>query len=110
MHRLARALALPAVAAALVVGTAGCATGPSGADAEVVVRVAPSAHPVDLEVQLTGTSGGYREVRTMRSGETRRFAVPAGWVTVRVPGLCVVPARNHGTAVVEVGKKDCRLV
>ncbi|MFD1722845.1 hypothetical protein [Amnibacterium endophyticum] len=109
MHRLPRLLGATVVAAASAT-LAGCAGAPATPTASVVVRVAPSAQPVDLEVQLSQAHGDYREVRRMRSGETRRFAVPAGWVTVRVPGLCVVPARNHGTAVVEVDRHDCRLV
>lgn len=97
------------VVAASALGLAGCAPAGSAADARVVVRVAPSADPVDLEVRLAQASGDYRAVHRIRSGQTRVFPVPAGWVTVRIPGLCVVPARTGGTAVVEVDRNACRL-
>lgn len=110
MPRLPRVLAAGALLAAAA-GLSGCATGsPDAAGAPLVVRIAPSAHPVDLEVHLAEAHGAYRETHRMRSGETRRFTAPSGWVTVRVPGLCVVPTRNSGTAVVEVDRDACRLV
>lgn len=109
MRALPRLLALGGAALLAAVGTAGC-SGPAPAPARVVVRVAPSAHPVDLEVHLAQPTGAFRSVHRLRSGQTRSFAVPAGWTTVRVPGLCVVPARTTGTAVVEVDPDGCRLL
>ncbi len=111
MPRLPRLLTALALTAAAAAGLSGCAAGAgSAAEARVVVRIAPTAVPADVEVHLAQAHGDFRAVQRMRTGQTRSFAVPAGWVTVRIPGLCVVPARNSGTAVVvEVDRHDCRL-
>jgi hypothetical protein len=100
---------LPAVAlVAAVLPLAACAPAPR-TDARVVVRIADAAHPADYEVHLVKADGGFREERSMRSGETRSFAVPSGWLTVRIPGLCVVPTPATGTTRVEVRPDDCRV-
>lgn len=96
-----------ALAAGLVPLSA-CAAGPAEPPpSHVVVRVAPRAEPVGVEVRLAQARGPFRAVHTMRPGETRSFAVPAGWVTVRVPGLCVVPTRNAHPTTVEVARDGC---
>ena len=110
MPRLPRLLTAVALTAAAVAGLSGCAApGAGAADARVVVRIAPTATPVDYEVHVAQAHGDFRAVQRMRTGQTRTFDVPAGWVTVRIPGLCVVPAQNSGTAVVEVDRHACRL-
>lgn len=78
--------------------------------ARVVVRIAPSPHPQAYEVHLAQQRADYRSVFRMRSGQSRTVAVPKGWVTVRVAGLCVVPTPTTGTTTVEVRPDDCRVV
>lgn len=78
-------------------------------DAHVVVRIADAARPSAYEVHLVKADGGFREQGRMRSGETRSFAVPSGWLTVRIPGVCVVPTPATGTTTVEVRPDDCRV-
>lgn len=98
-----------AAAAVLLAGSlSGCST-PPPAEAQVVVRILASAHPEGYEVHLAQTAAGFRSAFRMRSGQTRTIAVPAGWVTVRVAGLCVVPAAASGTMTVEVRPDDCRI-
>jgi hypothetical protein len=100
------------LAAAAVLVTAlplsACSAQPA-AGAHVVVRVAPSAHPEGYEVQLAAKDSGFSSTIHMRSGQTRRIAVPKGWVTVRVAGLCVVPTPASGTTTVDVRPNDCRI-
>lgn len=103
--RIATLLTTAAVAAA-VLPLAACAP---RTDARVVVRIADAARPTAYEVHLVQADGGFREQRSMRSGETRSFAVPSGWLTVRVPGLCVVPTPATGTTTIEVRPDDCRV-
>ena len=110
--RVPKLLVAAAVAAAVLpLSACASAADPSGParDARVVVRIEPSAQPADYEVHLARTGGGFRAVHTMRSGETRTFAVPKGWMTVRIPGVCVVPTPASGTSTVEVGPNDCTL-
>lgn len=110
MPRLPRLLTAAALTAAVAASLAGCASpGAAAPGARVVVRIAATATPVDYEVHVAQAGGDFRAVQRMRTGQTRTFAVPAGWVTVRIPGLCVVPSRTSGTAVVEVDRHDCRL-
>lgn len=99
------------VAAASALLLAGCAGAGPAAErgTQVEVRIAASAHPVDYEVQLAQADGGFRTVHRMRTGQSRTFAVPAGWLTVRIPGLCVVPTPGAGPSVVEVDSRACRL-
>lgn len=104
-----RRIAAIAVATSLCAGLAGCAAGGAEPQARVVVRIAPSAHPADYEVRVAQASGGFRTSSRMRSGETRTFRVPAGWLTVRVPGVCVLPAAASGTTTVRIGVDDCAL-
>lgn len=87
----------------------GCAAEPAP-QAHVIVRVAESAHPAAYEVHLAQAEGSFRSVHRIRSGQTRTYAIPTGWVTVRIPGVCVVPAKNHGTTTVDVDARDCTVV
>lgn len=101
------------VVAAVALVLPGCATAsaPEAVGSRLTVRVAPRADLGAVEVQLAQPHGGYRAVHRMRSGQTRSFAVPAGWVTVRVPGLCVVPTPTDAApATVEIGRRDCSIV
>ena len=102
-----------AVACALVaglVGLGGCApTSAPAPAATVTVAIAPAAHPARYEVHLHHTGGTFRETHTMTSGETRTYTVPVGWLTVRIPGLCVVPTPNTGSTVVHVDPRHCRI-
>jgi hypothetical protein len=82
---------------------------PPEEQAHVVVQVVPAAHPEAYDVHLAQARAGFRSVFTLRSGQTRTVAVPAGWVTVRVAGLCVVPTPASGTTTVEVGRRHCRV-
>lgn len=107
VHRAAAAVLLAAVGA-LAGSLSGCST-PPPAEAQVVVRILASAHPEGYEVHLAQSAAGFRSAFRMRSGQTRTIAVPAGWVTVRVAGLCVVPAAASGTMTVEVRPDDCRI-
>jgi hypothetical protein len=102
-------LLVTAALAAAVLPLAACAQAGPAKDAEVVVRISPSAQAADYEVHLTRAGGDFSAVHTMRSGETRRFAVPKGWMTVRVAGVCVVPTPASGTSTVEVRPDDCTL-
>jgi hypothetical protein len=79
-------------------------------EAHIVVRVAPSAHPQGYDVHLAQARAGFRSAFRMRSGQTRTIAVPKGWVTVRVAGLCIVPTTASGTTTVDVRPDDCRVV
>jgi hypothetical protein len=94
--------------AALALSLSACAA-PAHSGAEVVVRVLPSAHPEAYEVHLAQAKGDFRSSFRLRSGQSRSVAVPSGWVTVRVAGLCVVPAPASGTTTVEVRRNDCRI-
>ena len=110
--RVTRLLIGAAAAVAAVLPLTACATAPgAGAvgDARVVVRIAASSHPADYEVHLARADGGFAAVHRMRSGETRAFTVPTGWMTVRIPGLCVVPTPATGVSTVEVAPDDCTL-
>lgn len=103
----------PAVLVALlasVVPLTACAAPPAAAQAQVVVRIAPSAHPERYEVHLAQERAGFRSAFRLRSGQTRTVAVPKGWVTVRVAGLCIVPTTASGTTTVDVRPDDCRVV
>jgi hypothetical protein len=100
-------LVIAAVAAATLPLSA-CATA-QAADAQVVVRIRAATHPADYEVHLAHAGGGFRTMERMRSGQTRTFAVPAGWTTVRIPGVCVVPTAAAGITTIEVRPNDCRL-
>jgi hypothetical protein len=105
-------LSKPLLAAALlsaVLPLTGC-TAPPAPQARVVVRIAPSAHPEAYDVHLAQQRAGFHSSFRMRSGETRTVSVPKGWVSVRVAGLCVVPAATAGTTTIEVGPNDCRVV
>lgn len=105
-------IAKPFLAAALlaaVLPLTACAPA-AETQAHVVVRIAPSAHPEAYEVHLAQTKVDFRSRFTLRSGQTRTVAVPKGWVTVRVAGVCVVPTTTAGTTVVEVRPDDCRVV
>lgn len=106
LARTAAALPLLIAASAL----AGCSGTPAQPTTTVTVRIAPSAHPAAYEVLLHRTSGDYRAVHTMRSGERRTFAVPKGWLTVRIPGLCVVPTPGDRGTVIDVDAKACTIV
>jgi hypothetical protein len=101
-----------AVPAALLTAAAlplsACSSAPDLA-ARVVVRVAPSAHPERYDVHLAQAKGDFRSTFRLESGQTRTVAVPVGWLTVRVAGLCVVPAPASGTTTVEVRSDDCRI-
>jgi hypothetical protein len=100
---------VPTVAlVAAVLPLAACAAPPQ-AEARVVVRIAGAAHPADYEVHLVRADGAFRTVQRMRSGETHEFSVPTGWLTVRIPGLCVVPTAATGTSTVDVRPNDCRV-
>lgn len=105
--QIAKRLGIAALIAAALPLTA-CSTAPQE-QARVVVKVAPSAHPEAYDVHLAQARAGFRSVFTLRSGQTRSIAVPAGWVTVRVAGLCVVPTPASGTTTVHVGSKHCRV-
>ena len=99
------------LAAALVAGLlplTACSSPPRD-EAQVVVRVAPTADPRGVEVHLADTRAAFRTAFRMRAGQTRTVAVPKGWVTVRVAGLCVVPAAATGRTTVEVAADDCRV-
>ena len=111
LNRTARRLAVAVTGAALVAaGLSGCATGSAAAaQAHVVVHIAPSSHPADYEVRVAQADGGFRATSRMRSGQTRTFTVPPGWLTVRVPGVCVVPAAASGTTTVRIGVDACGL-
>ena len=108
--QIAKRLGIVALIAAALPLTA-CSAGP-GAQAEqarVVVQVAPSAHPEAYDVHLAQARAGFRSVFTLRSGQTRTIAVPAGWVTVRVAGLGIVPTPASGTTTVRVERTACRV-
>ena len=105
--QIAKRLGIAALIAAALPLTA-CSTAPTE-QARVVVQVAPSAHPEAYDVHLAQARAGFRSVFTLRSGQTRTIAVPAGWVTVRVAGLCVVPTPASGTTTVHVGRTACRV-
>jgi hypothetical protein len=95
--------------AALVAGSlalSGCSSAPPR-EVHVVVRVAPSVHPAAYDVHLAQAKAGFRSEFELRSGQTKTVTVPAGWVTVRVAGLCVVPAPATATTTVEVRPDDC---
>lgn len=79
-------------------------------EARVVVRIAPSAQPQAYEVHLAQQRAGFRSHFRLRSGQTRTVSVPKGWVSVRIAGLCVVPAATAGTTTIEVRPNDCRVV
>jgi hypothetical protein len=98
-----------AVLIAAVLPLTACSAPPPPDDARVVVRVAPSAHPEAYEVHLAQARAGFRSAFRLVSGQTRTVTVPRGWVTVRVAGLCVVPAAASGTTTVEVRPDDCTL-
>jgi hypothetical protein len=108
-------IAKPFLAAAVLLIAAlplsACAATPVP-EARVVVRIAPSAHPESYDVHLAQQRVDFRSRFTLRSGQTRTVTVPKGWVTVRVAGVCVVPAATAGstTMTVEVRPGDCRLV
>lgn len=105
--QIAKRLGIVALAAASLSLTA-CSPAPQQ-QAQVVVRVAPSAHPEHYDVHLAQPRAGFRSAFTLRSGETRTVAVPVGWVTVRVAGLCIVPTPASGTTTVQVGHRACRV-
>ncbi|WP_375388926.1 hypothetical protein [uncultured Amnibacterium sp.] len=107
--RVPKLLVAAAIGVAVLPLTACASAAPPPREAEVVVRIEPSAQPAAYEVHLTKAGGDFRAVHTMRSGETRRFAVPKGWMTVRVAGVCVVPTAASGTSTIEVRPNDCRL-
>ncbi|RIX27912.1 hypothetical protein [Amnibacterium setariae] len=97
---------------AAVLPLSACAPAPGGGgerEARVVVRVAPTADPRGYEVHLAGARADFRTAFRVERGETRTVAVPEGWVTVRVAGLCVVPTAATGTTTVEVAADDCRV-
>jgi hypothetical protein len=104
---IAKRLGLAALAAAVLPLTA-CSSAPT-TEAHVVVHVAPSAHPEAYDVHLAQARAGFRSAFRLRSGESRTVAVPAGWVTVRVAGLCIVPTPASGTTTVEVRPNRCRV-
>ena len=107
MHPAKALVAAALIAAALPLSA--CSAAPA-LEARVVVRVAASAHPEHYEVHLAQAKGDFRSAFRLRSGQTRTVAVPKGWVTVRVAGLCVVPASASGTTTVDVRPNDCRIV
>ena len=97
---------------AAVLPLSACAPAPGGGggrEARVVVRVAATADPRGYEVHLAGARADFRTAFRVARGETRTVAVPEGWVTVRVAGLCVVPTTATGTTTVEVAADDCRV-
>lgn len=106
--QLAKALVATALTAAAVLPLSACSSAPA-ADAHVVVRIAASAHPEGYDVHLTQAKGDFRSEFRLRSGQTRTVAVPKGWMTVRIAGLCVVPAAASGTTTVVVRPNDCRI-
>lgn len=106
--QLGKILAVTAVIAAAVPLSA-CSAAPRN-EAHVVVRIAPAAHPERYEVHLAQTKAGYRSEFHLRSGQTRTIAVPKGWVTVRVAGLCIVPTAASGTTTIDVRPNDCTIV
>jgi hypothetical protein len=89
---------------------AGCSAAP-GAQPEstVTVAIAASKHPAEYEVQLHRSGGEFSASHRMRTGETRTYTVPVGWLTVRIPGLCVVPTPNTGSTTVRVDSRTCQL-
>ncbi|MBW4042269.1 MAG: hypothetical protein HIU86_09100 [Acidobacteria bacterium] len=102
----------PLLAAALLstlLPLAACTAAPAP-EARVIVRIAPSAHPEAYDVHLAEAGVGFRSQFSMRSGQTRTVPVPKGWVSVRIAGLCVVPADTAGTLTIEVRPNDCRIV
>ena len=103
IHSCSAAVAAVGAAALLL---SGCTTAPAP-QTRIVVRVAASAHPAAYEVHLAQAEGSFRSMHRIRSGQTRTYAVPTGWVTVRIPGVCVVPAKNVGTTTVDVDSTDC---
>lgn len=105
--RIAKRLGIAALMAAVLPLTA-CAAAPRS-EAHVVVRVLASPHPEAYDVHLAQTDAHFRSAFRMRSGQTRTIAVPAGWVTVRVAGLCIVPTTATGTTTVEVRPNRCRV-
>jgi hypothetical protein len=107
--RLAAAALLAAVLPLSACAPAPGAGGGTGREARVVVRVAPTADPRGYEVHLAGARADFRTAFRVARGETRTVAVPEGWVTVRVAGLCVVPTTATGTTTVEVAADDCRV-
>jgi hypothetical protein len=102
-------LLLAAALVGAVLPLSACAV-PATPQARVVVEVAPSANPEAYEVHLAQARAGYRSTFSIRSGQSRTVAVPKGWVTVRVAGLCVVPTPTTGTTRVMVRPNDCRVV
>jgi hypothetical protein len=106
--RIATRLGLAVLVAAVLPLTA-CSAAPRN-EAHVVVQVAASAHPEAYDVHLAQARAGFRSAFRLRSGETRTIAVPAGWVTVRIAGLCIVPTPASGTTTVEVRPNRCRVV
>lgn len=82
-------------------------SGAPATDARVVVKVAPSVAAGPLDVYLAQRRAGFRSEFRMQPGQTRSVAVPKGWVTVRVAGLCVVPTPTAGTTTVVVRPNDC---
>lgn len=93
---------------AAVLPLAACTAAPAD-EAHVVVRIAPSAHPEAYDVHLAQERAGFRSHFSLRSGQTRTVAVPKGWVTVRIAGLCVVPAATSRTTTIDVRPNDCRI-
>lgn len=106
--RFTRALAAVALIAAAVPLSA-CSSAPRD-EAHVVVRIAPAAHPEHYEVHLAQAKAGFRSEFRLRSGQTRTIAVPKGWVTVRIAGLCIVPTPASGTTTIDVRPNDCTIV
>jgi hypothetical protein len=107
--QLAKALVAAALVAA-VLPLSACSAAAPPLDARIVVRVAASTHPQGYDVHLAQAKGRFRSAFRLRSGQSRTVAVPAGWLTVRVAGLCVVPAPASGTTTVDVRPNDCRIV
>ena len=111
-------LSKPLLAAALlsaVLPLTACTAAPVP-QARVVVRIdrdkASSLGITAYDVHLAQHCAGFRSSFRMRSGQTRTVSVPKGWVSVRIAGLCVVPAATAtaGTTTIEVRPNDCRVV
>jgi hypothetical protein len=109
--RIVKPFLVAGLLAAATLPLSACAAAPVP-QARVVVKVAPSADPQSYEVHVAQSRVDFTSRFTLRSGQTRTLQVPKGWVTVRVAGVCVVPAATAGstTMTVEVRPGDCRLV
>ena len=61
------------------------------------------------QVQIHRQRGALVSTEPIRSGQTRVIAAPAGWIAIRIPGLCVLSTPHPHDVVVHVTKDDCTL-